>query len=122
MKRAALLTLALLPALAAALACGQPRTPVDASDADGGELTCDEKARVRVMCQTALQQRCESQANQCDLGCGAPGGAMPSVPANPAENAPQIVDIKITQCRDNCRHGRDACVGTVTQRCPVPCQ
>jgi hypothetical protein len=110
-------------AFATSLGCAQPRTPQSqADDADAGELTCDEKARVAVLCTTALRQRCDSQAGQCDLGCGAPGGAMPPTPADPAENAPEILDMKITQCRDNCRHGRDGCVATIAQRCPVPCQ
>jgi hypothetical protein len=105
------------------LGCGQPASPQSPSDdPNAGELTCDEKARAQILCQTALRQRCESQGNQCDLTCGAPGGAMPATPADPAENAPEIADMKITQCRDNCTHGRDGCVATIVKRCPVPCQ
>ena len=49
-----------------------PRAPSSTSastDADGGELTCDERARAQSICQGAMRQRCESQANDCEATC-----------------------------------------------------
>jgi hypothetical protein len=109
--------LLVLAALAASLGCSQPRTPQAPDDADGGELTCDEKARALVLCQTALRQRCTSQGNDCESACESQGG----LPANTEKETSTRGLMEATQCRENCRQTRDACLGTVVQRCPVPC-
>ena len=109
---------AAIAAMIAIVACGQPRMPEPASDADAGELTCDEKARADLLCKNALRQRCDSQSNDCEVSCESRG----DLPANTQKVPSERGDIESTQCRENCRHGHDACVLTIAQRCPVPCQ
>jgi len=76
-----------------------------------GELTCDEKARAEALCRTALRQRCESQANDCEVGCESRG----NMPANTQKESSTRGEMESTQCRENCRHTRDGCLVTVVQ-------
>ena len=113
--------LALFVAMGSLAACSTPRTPdaaASATETDGGELTCDERMRAQSLCQSALLQRCETQGNDCESSCEARGG----LPANTQKVPSSRGDMESTQCRSNCRQVRDACVRTVAQRCPSPCE
>jgi hypothetical protein len=111
----------LVVTLGAAPACSTPRTPDTAAagttEADGGELTCDERARAQVLCQSAMRQRCESQVNDCDSRCDVNG----DLPANSQKAPTQRSYMESTQCRANCRQIREGCVKSAAQRCPAPC-
>jgi hypothetical protein len=102
-------------------ACSEPRTPDSAlsagasSEGDAGELSCDERARAQVVCQSAFRQRCASQGNDCEAAC-----ERGDLPANTMKH-PSTIGEEATQCRDNCRQVRDGCVSSATTRCPVPC-
>ena len=112
--------LAAWAAVAVLPACNAPRTPdsVEAvAEADGGELTCDERKRAQMVCQVALRQRCESQGNDCEAGC-----ARIDVPENSTNITPIYNEARSTQCRENCRQVRDGCAHNVAQRCPAPCE
>jgi hypothetical protein len=113
-----LAALALL-ALAAGPACSEPRTAeaVALTEADGGDLTCDERARAQDLCTTAMRQRCESQLNDCDARCDVNG----DLPANTQKAPSTRSDMESTQCRANCRQVRDGCVRAAAQHCPAPC-
>jgi hypothetical protein len=96
--------------------CSEPKTPDAVVDTDdGGELTCDERARAQSLCQAALRQRCESVEADCEIICDR--GELASNAKHPSE----AIAVESTVCRDRCRHQRDACVGGAPSRCPSPC-
>jgi hypothetical protein len=117
MKPALLVVCAALVAILCGMACGQPRTPESVSDADAGELTCDERARAGVLCRDALRQRCESQGNECEIACDSR-----NLSANDNKHPSQGLENDAVQCRQDCLRGRDACLRLLVDRCPVPCQ
>ncbi len=113
-----LVVVAALASLLVSTACRQPRTPEASSgEADGGELSCGEKAQAQGLCRSALRQRCDSQLNDCELNCETHGNLPETTWNMPAERA----DMEVTRCRQNCEHGHDGCVVTVEKRCPALC-
>jgi hypothetical protein len=99
-------------------ACNAARSPTASQEGDGGELSCADRLRARSICQTAMQQRCESQGNDCESSCDVQG----NLPGNNEKTPSSRSDMETTQCRANCRQVRDACVRTVATRCPAPCE
>jgi hypothetical protein len=121
--RGALALLAALGAVGLVVACAET-TPQSATvvgvgtvESDGGELTCDERARAQVICQSAILHRCESQQNDCEGSCDVHG----DLPGNNEKSPSQRNDMESTQCRANCVHVHDGCVRSAPQQCPVPC-
>jgi hypothetical protein len=100
-------------------ACSNPRTPgaATSADADGGELTCEERARAQSLCRSAMGQRCESQGNDCEATCDVHG----DLPANTEKSPTARNDMESTQCRANCRQTHDGCLRSIAVRCPALC-
>ena len=119
MKHAPALALAVMTALFLLPGCNAPRTATTApaAESDGGELSCDERARAQTLCLSAMRQRCESQGNDCEASCDVHG----NLPGNNEKGPSQRNDMESTQCRANCREVREACVRSVVPRCPAPC-
>ena len=115
-----------LPVFSSLAACGggaveAPPTSapyVDSASADGGELTCDERARSRTMCIGTLTQRCQSQAGDCDAQCVSREG----LPGNSRKNPSIRGELEAPHCRDDCRNGMDACLRSLLSGCPRLCE
>ncbi len=101
--------------------CATPRTPDSAAPAevaDGGELTCEEKARARGVCVDALMLQCRSNQQACESGCE----SRNQLPAG-TQKAPSTRDeLEGGTCRERCRLEADACARNAPQRCPMTCQ
>ena len=122
----ALLALPALPVFASLAACGggtveappSSAASVDLASADGGELTCDERARSRTLCVGTLTQRCQSQAGDCDSQCVSREG----LPGNDVKNPSIRGALESPHCRDDCRNGMDACLRSLLAGCPRLCE
>jgi hypothetical protein len=104
----------------ASSACAPARTPVNAADGDGGEITCEERDRAQTLCITAIRQRCDSQERECEVACTAGGIPSPTEAAGVTES--QIVSqVDADRCREGCGHTHNGCVHSIAAQCPGPC-
>ncbi len=106
------------------VACAPARTPDVAvaipNDADGGELTCEERLRAKALCTSAIRERCDSRAQECESGCGT--GDLPK--AGQAEGTTEssfVTDVDQTRCRENCGHMHQGCLQSAILNCPAKC-
>jgi hypothetical protein len=89
-----------------------------ASDADAGEPTCEDRARVAPICVKALTERCQSQSNDCEITCD----SREDLPANGRKMPTERSDRPVNACRQDCRGRLDGCMRTLVGQCPRPCE
>jgi hypothetical protein len=107
---------------AATPGCSTPRTPsaASATDADAGDLSCQERMRAHELCEKAVGQRCESRLHDCEASCE-PGALASAGNANQATQSTFVTEIDATRCRDNCRQEHEGCERSVRSNCPTNC-
>lgn len=108
--------------MASSLACGgaevAPAAPsASVIDADGGEATCEDRARVAPLCVQALTQRCRSQSADCEATCDSRGGLPGNTMKSPTDKNEHIA----VNCRQECSQVYEACLRTLVPQCPQPC-
>lgn len=106
--------------------CTPPRAPEVVAaqgsnpEGSGAELTCDERMRAQGLCHSALRQRCDSRAEECETSCNSTGVPKAGEAASVTETT-FVTDIDATRCQNSCKEAQAGCIRSIAPSCPAKC-
>jgi hypothetical protein len=109
--------LAMIAMLAGTACAGRGAEVAPPDGTTSSEGSCDERARARALCLSAVQGRCGSMRADCEARC------EPRLGPGNSEKEPALrSDIEAERCREGCRQDDRGCRHALIVRCPRPCQ